>query len=158
MRDRLAFPHMRFPPIPKPEDLAKPFGPHTPRYSWLLWLTVASALGYVGWQGKDRTERNMSGTVLSLLLILLIFSKGVSSYYMFWIFPLLFVVYDPLPAFALCALFLVIGNLEFLHASFHPSTYWASIFARHTLFVGLLLHQILREVRTARLETQVEGA
>jgi hypothetical protein len=136
------FPDIGFPPTPSPESLATPFDGDAYSYGWLTWIMVASALVYMYWQIKVQTETAAPKRVLVLLLIYLIFSKGVSSYHVFWIFPLLFVVYRSVYAFAICAAFLFVGNIEFANASINPSTYWLSIFMRHAMFVALLIHQL----------------
>ena len=137
------FPDIKFPPPVPPESLATPFVGNTQAYRWLPWIMAASALGYLWWQSKVQTETPAPKRVLVLLLVYLIFSKGVSSYHIFWIFPLLFVVYRPVYAFAICSAFLLVGNVEFANAAIEPPTFWLSMFLRHAMFVALLVHQIV---------------
>lgn len=137
------FPDIKFPPPVPPESLATPFESNTQAYQWLTWIMAASALGYLWWQSKVQSETSAPKRVLVLLLIYLIFSKGVSSYHVFWIFPLLFVVYRPVYAFAICSAFLLVGNTEFANAAIKPPTFWLSIFLRHAMFVALLIHQLV---------------
>jgi len=75
----------------------------------------------------------------SLLLVLLIFSKGISSYFMFWVFPSLFIICRPVSAFLICMALLLVGHIEFAGGTIQPSTYWVSIFGRHLIFLGLLI-------------------
>jgi hypothetical protein len=101
-------------------------------------------LGYMVWQRRGQALRRASlpRQALCLLLLLLIFSKGVSSYFVFWLFPLFFICYRPLLAFFLCCIFILVANIEFF-----VDTHWLSIWVRHSLFIGLLLGQIITQYR-----------
>lgn len=133
------YPKIKFPPIPNPDLLAIPVTTEVRPYGWLVWLTAGLMLVYLWWQRHTESRMLLARKTLCLLLLLLIFSKGVSSYFIFWIFPLVFVCYPPIAAFALCVLFLLNANIEFF-----VDTFWISIWTRHALFVALLVHQAIR--------------
>jgi hypothetical protein len=134
------YPTVKFPPIPDPDLLVEPFRSDARPYAWLSWLGALSMLAYMAWQWKARPRGGASAPqqAMCLLLLFLIFSKGVSSYFVFWIFPLLFVCYRPLLAFMLCCAFILVANVEFF-----VDTHWLSIWVRHGLFVALLLSQVI---------------
>jgi hypothetical protein len=138
------YPKVKFPPIPNPRELVEPFRSDARPYAWLSWVTAVTMLGYMTWQRKRgaTSGRMMSTQVLCLLLLLLIFSKGVSSYFVFWIFPLLFICFSPLPAFMTCSLFILVANTEFF-----VDTHWYSIWIRHGIFIGLLLTRMVAQHR-----------
>jgi hypothetical protein len=138
------YPKVKFPPIPNPKLLVEPFRSDARPYAWLTWLSALSMLGYMVWQrmGRMRIRASFPQQALCLLLLLLIFSKGVSSYFVFWLFPLLFVCYRPLLAFILCGVFILVANIEFF-----VDTHWLSIWLRHGLFIGLLLGQLIMQYR-----------
>lgn len=133
------FPELKFPPIPRPESFVLPFHADANPYPWLNWIAGATGLGYLWWKRNSATEMARPRMLLALLLILLIFSKGISSYYIYWVFPLLFVIYKPLCAFVACGALLLVGAIEFVSSPIEPVTYWISIFARHIIFLGLLI-------------------
>ena len=139
------YPKVKFPPIPNPELLVTPFRSEARPYAWLTWLSALSMVGYMVWQrrGRPRGGASLPQQALCLLLLLLIFSKGVSSYFVFWLFPLLFVCYRPLMAFILCCIFILVANIEFF-----VDTHWLSIWMRHLLLVGPLLGQIIAQYRS----------
>lgn len=145
------YPKVKFPPPTQTEPLLEPFRSDARPYSWLGWLTALSLFGYMVWLKKVRLNASLAQQVLCLLLIILIFSKGVSSYFIFWIIPLIFICYRPLPAFILCCIFIVVANMEFF-----VDTHWLSIWTRHSLFIGLLLSQIIAQYRTRALMGQPE--
>jgi hypothetical protein len=132
------YPQIKFPPIPNPRQLTVPFTSDARPYGWLAWLTAASMLAYLWWQRRTASRMLFARKTLCLLLLLLIFSKGVSSYFIFWIFPLLFVCYRPMLAFIVCVVFMLVANIEFF-----VDTYWISIWTRHAIFVALFVHQAL---------------
>ncbi len=136
------WPHINTAVVPLANSLAIPYGDDSNPYSWLIGLAAAATLGCLWWQRKDKTKEIMPKKPLSLVLVLLIFSKGVSSYYIFWIFPL-FVVYKPIHAFVACAVLLLVGNIELVGVDIQPLTYWISIFARHAIFLTLLLLSLI---------------
>jgi hypothetical protein len=136
------YPEIRFPPVPDPDLLTYPARSTARPYAWLNFLTAASMLGYLTWRRLKSVDATVPQQTLCLLLAFLIFSKGVSSYFIFWVFPLLFLCYSPLRSFVLCLVFLVVANFEFFR-----DTHWISIWTRHSLFVGLLIHQILTQAR-----------
>jgi len=138
------YPAVKFPPIPNPGLLVEPFRSDARPYAWLTWISALSMLGYMVWQrkGRPRGGASLPQQALCLLLLLLIFSKGVSSYFVFWIFPLLFICYRPLLAFIICCIFILVANIEFF-----VDTHWLSIWMRHSLFIGLLLGQIIAQCR-----------
>jgi hypothetical protein len=134
------YPRVKFPPIPDPGLLVEPFRSGARPYAWLTWLSALAMLGYMVWQrrGVPRGSASPPQQVLCLLLLFLIFSRGVSSYFVFWLFPLLFVCYRPMLAFTLCCAFILVANIEFF-----VDTHWLSIWTRHGLFTGLLVQQIV---------------
>ncbi len=146
------YPTVKFPPIPNPKLLVEPFRSEARPYAWLGWLTALSISAYMVWRWKRAGPAGASAArqALCLVLLLLIFSKGVSSYFVFWVFPLLFLCYGPLAAFVLCCAFLLVANIEFF-----VDTHWASIWIRHGMFVGLLVAQIVTQHRRAR---ELQGA
>ncbi len=139
------YPKVKFPPIPNPELLVRPFRSDARPYSWLTYIGALSMLGYMVWQrmGRMRGRVSYAGQALCLLLLLLIFSKGVSSYFVFWIFPLLFICHRPLPAFFICCAFVLVANIEFF-----VDTHWLSIWGRHGLFILLFIWQVIVQSRT----------
>jgi hypothetical protein len=136
------YPKVKFPPIPNPDLLVQPFRSEARPYAWLAWLSVLSMLTYMVWQQKGRPHGHASlpQQALCLVLLLLIFSKGVSSYFVFWLFPLIFICYRPLLAFVICTAFIVVANIEFF-----VDTHWLSIWGRHALFLALLASQIAKQ-------------
>ena len=148
------YPDVKFPPVPDPELLLEPFRSGARPYAWLTWLSALSMLIYMVWQLKGRPRGGVSlpQQALCLILLLLIFSKGVSSYFVFWIFPLLFVCYRPLLAFILCCAFILAANIEFF-----VDTHWLSIFIRHGLFVGLFVGQIVSQYRAGLMPRRGDG-
>ena len=141
------YPAVKFPPIPDPDVLVEPFRSNARPYVWLTWLSVISMLGYMVWRmrGGPRGFAGLPQQALCLLLLFLIFSKGVSSYFVFWIFPLLFICYRPIPAFVFCTVFILAANVEFF-----VDTHWLSIWTRHGLLAGLLAQQLISQLRSAR--------
>jgi Glycosyltransferase family 87 len=136
------FPRLQFPPVPSPESFTVPFHADARPYSWLSRLAGVAALGCLWWHSKHKTERVLPRTLFSLLLVLLIFSKGVSSYFIFWVFPLLFIIYRPVSAFLICMALLLVGNIEFAGGTIQTSTYWVTIFGRHVILLGLLIESL----------------
>jgi len=111
---------------------------------WLTELTVVAMAAYLAWW-RRKPARDVPTAVLALLLILLIFSKGVSSYYPFWLFPLIFVVYRPVQACMICLAFLLVGNIEFVPPGLRPTEYWIAIWGRQALLVGLFAHVVSKQ-------------
>jgi hypothetical protein len=149
------YPKVKFPPIPNPELLVEPFRSDARPYAWLTWLSALSMLGYMVWQRKGQAllRASLPQQALCLLLLLLIFSKGVSSYFVFWLFPLFFICYRPLLAFVLCCIFILVANIEFF-----VDTHWLSIWVRHSLFIGLLLGQIITRYRPRSSQGRVSDS
>jgi hypothetical protein len=146
------YPTVKFPPPTQTEPLLEPFRSDARPYQWLGWLTAVSLLGYMVWLRKVGANASFAQQALCLLLMILIFSKGVSSYFVFWIIPLIFICYRPLLAFVLCSVFILVANIEFF-----VDTHWLSIWIRHLLFIGLLLGQIIAQSRARVLRRQPEG-
>lgn len=122
----------------------------------MLMAATLAALLAAAWFFR-RAIRCPSGLLrgaLLFVLILLFFSKGVSSYFLLWFFPLLFVVYRPLAACGLFSLFLVAGNLEFVGGLKELPYYWPSIFLRQVLFAALAADQA---IALYRLTEKVDG-
>lgn len=145
------YPKVKFPPTTQTEPLLEPFRSDARPYSWLGWLAAVSLLGYMVWLRKVRANASFAQQAFCLLLIILIFSKGVSSYFVFWIIPLIFICYRPLVAFILCCVFILVANIEFF-----VDTHWLSIWIRHLLFIGLLLGQVIAQSRARVLRRQPE--
>jgi hypothetical protein len=146
------FPHIQFPPIPPPDYFLVPFDGSGAPVSWLPWLTLIAMTVYLAWWGRQPV-RDAPAAVLALLLILLIFSKGISSYYPFWLFPPIFVVYRPVQACVICLTFLLVGNIEFIEQEplmLRRGVYWMAIWGRHALLVGLLAHVVSTQFHFAQ--------
>jgi 4-amino-4-deoxy-L-arabinose transferase-like glycosyltransferase len=133
------FPKIQFPPVPRPASLVFPFSSSDRPYSWLFWTSAISILGLLLWRWRI-DKRRLAEMAFSVLILLMIFSKGISCYFIFWTFPLLFVTYRPSIAFSVCAILMLIGNLEFAGGLVKPSTYWLVMFGRHTVLLALLIH------------------
>gem|GEM_PF-1521825 len=63
---------------------------------------------------RHGNARSACRMALLFLLILLIFSKGFSSYFLVWAAPLICVAYPGAPGFALCGVLVVLGNTQLL--------------------------------------------
>jgi hypothetical protein len=142
------FPHIQFPPTPAPPGyFLVPFdGSGAPAFllPWLTVITVIAMVAYLAWW-RRQPAKDAPAAVLALLLILLIFSKSISSYYPLWLFPLIFVVYRPVQACAICLVFLLVGNIEHVP---QRGAYWMAIWSRHMLLVGLLAHVVLTQFQS----------
>ena len=143
------FPHIQRPPTPPPEYFLIPFDGSGTATPWLPWLTIIAMAAYLAWW-RQRPAKDAPAAVLALLVILLLFSKGISSYFPFWLFPLIFVVYRPVQACAICLVFLLVGNIEFVHTEhlLDDTAYWMAIWGRHALLVGLLTHVVLMQFKS----------
>lgn len=135
------YPSISFPPEPNPfTDTTKPVygtvsaGPDslTVLQIGLLLLTLLFLFRYLG------KREFLSNGVLIFLLSLLMFSRGISSYFIFWLFPWIAIVYPIFTPIILAAL-LFVGSIEFLN---FPSYYWHSIFSRHIILTAMLIHQL----------------
>ena len=84
---------------------------------------------------------------LLMLLIFLIFAKGISSYFVLWLMPFLCIVYPGFAGVGMCAALLLVGNLEFFR---FPSFFWLAIWLRHFLLVVLAWHQASALFRNRR--------
>jgi len=109
----------------------------------LVTLAVLLASAWLFREALRRREGLLRGALLSVL-ILLFFSKGISSYFLLWFFPFLFVLYPPLPACGMFSLFLLAGNLEFVGGPPEWPCYWVSIFLRQALLLTLAIDQVRR--------------
>jgi hypothetical protein len=122
-------------------------------------LTLLAAAAYLGlWRRRLRQPCSLPEATLVLLLLLLVFSRGVSSYFVVWLMPLLCVLLPGLRGFALCAALLILGNVELAAlgraaalalsdpaASQRANTlFWAAIFLRHGLLALLALCLAIR--------------
>ena len=113
------------------------------KYSLLMLVTLIALLASA-WKFRKvlRTGEGLIRGALLFVLILIFFSKGVSSYFLLWFFPFLFILYPPLIACGLFGLFLLVGNFEFFGAGL--AWYWPSIFVRQAMFGALAIDQIRR--------------
>lgn len=115
------------------------------KYRALMGLTIALLLG-LAWVFREalrRPEGLIRGALL-FVLVFLFFSKGFSSYFILWFLPLVFALYRPVVASLWFCVFLLVGNLEFAGGLATLPYYWASIFLRHLLILGLGLEQVWR--------------
>lgn len=79
---------------------------------------------------------SLAGRLLGVLTLLLLFSKGFSSYFILWIVPLLFLVYGETWGFLISCLLLLLGN--FVIFGFRTESYvafWGAVFLRHLVLV-----------------------
>jgi hypothetical protein len=120
----------------------------------ILMLVTLAALLALAWAFRKalrQREALLRAAFLSVL-IMLFFSKGISSYFLLWFFPFLFILYRPLAACALFSLFLLVGNLEFVGGAPDWPYYWPSIFLRQALLLAVAADQVRRmreEMRNA---------
>ena len=150
-----SYPHVTRPPVPGSiETITTAVAPQRSPWSLLLIPTVACGAAALVLLRRALDDRaGLWRMTLLLVLILLIFSRGVSSYYVLWLFPLVFLVYDWRAAFAICAGLLVLSNIEVLSIKWFGempeavTAHWISVFARHAVFVGLAVHQVRRLAR-----------
>jgi len=121
-------------------------------------LTIAVLTG-LSWFFRRRMQRAEGLTLCALLylIVLLFFAKGFSSYFISWLFPLLFVVYRPFAASLLVCLFLLVGNLELVEGSPDWPFYWTSIFARQALLLLIALHTVRQLWMLAPVETEASS-
>jgi len=137
------------PPDTPARELDRARRPSTLVRLGLPLLTLAAgavALALCG-RAPDRADR-LATTTLVLLLVLLVFAKGVSSYFIVWVMPLVCIRLGGLRGLAVCAVLLLVGNVEMaaLTASENPATaaradplFWSAIFVRHALLAALAL-------------------
>jgi len=120
-----------------PYERSRPFEP----------LTLLPILGFLACAGL--VALSPGGTLvtrtLGVLVFLLLFSKGFSSYFILWIVPLLFLEYGEIMGFVLGCALLLLGNLVvFALVKDSYALFWTAIFARHVLLCGVGLHLVLR--------------
>jgi hypothetical protein len=149
------WPQRALPPWPSSEQMATLF---TQPYvstgagagGGLLMLATLAAFAWLAYAARHRVADDTVSVrvVLLFVLALLFFSRGFSSYFVFWIFPLLFVVEAPIVAAAWTAALLIVGNLEFVGDARSWPMYWPSIFARQLLLALLALSQVRRLVES----------
>lgn len=161
------FPRRSLPPWPSSQEMLGLFDrPYPPSGAVLSsaggsaddlgpWLTLATmvAMGAVFAFARNRlrTPHDVVRAALLLLLSLLFFTKGFSSYFVQWFVPLLFVVYRAEVAALWFGAFLVVGNLEFVGDPASWPMYWPSLFLRHALLFALAVDQWRRwQASTAR--------
>jgi hypothetical protein len=113
------------------------------RILMLVTLMALLALAWVFRKALQQRESLLRGAFLSVL-VMLFFSKGISSYFLLWFFPFLFILYRPLAACVLFSLFLLVGNLEFVGGAPDWPCYWPSIFLRQALLLAVALDQMRR--------------
>jgi len=146
-------------------------GDHAPgRSVWVNYLTAGlTAIGVVLTaafvaRGKKITPHRLCRGALVMVLLLLIFSKGFSSYFIVWAAPLVCIAYPGAGGFALCALMLLLGNTELMGITARSAEvfgnrdaleqftrlgspyvlFWRSIVYREALLVVIAGHQIIR--------------
>lgn len=153
------YPERVFPPVPFPLGVLDV--PFTARASSgsagaLLALSSGALLLFGAWLFRRalRSPCGLARGTLLAVLVLLLFSKGFSSYYFVWLVPLLFLVYPALAAFGLSALLLVVANAELIDPPALPF-YWHAIFVRHAILLCLAAAQV-RNLWKAR--APAEGA
>jgi len=136
-----SYPNFNFPPIVSVEELSNPVTSSSNigilQYLQLLILFFYTILI----KKRSISKKNLPEiylVLLNLFFIFLIFSKGFSSYFIFWFFPLLFLVYKPSYAFLIAAIFLLIGNLQF------TGFLWGSVLLRYYFIIVLLILNITR--------------
>ena len=118
----------------------------------LMILTLVALLALT-WIFREalRTREGLLRGALLFVLVLLFFSKGISSYFLLWFFPFLFILYRPGPACVMFSVFLLVGNLELIGDTADLPYYWPSIFLRQALILGLAIEQMrkMRRIRDA---------
>ena len=130
-------------------------------FSLTLFCLAAAALMLA--RGGAPSPVKLCRTSLVMVLALLLFSKGFSSYFIVWAAPLLCILYPGAQGFGLCALLILLGNAELLGlmarwaeingdthtfarlTAFGSSTaiFWGSIFAREICLLLIAGHQLL---------------
>lgn len=110
----------------------------------ILSLITIALLLLIPW--VHRTTLHMPGGMVRCLflslLVLLLFSRGVSAYYFLWFTPFLFVLYRPTVAGVIFSVLLVVANAEYITMESGFSWFWPSIFLREGIFAGLALDQL----------------
>jgi hypothetical protein len=149
------YPDLKLPPMPAAETLTRPVTSPLPstesNWSPPLWMLILAQGTLVFWLRKrsDRSCLDFSRGALASVLLLLLLSRGCSSYYSAWVMGLLFLVYSCRPAMLLAGALLLLANLEWIAWSPAGSSdlpfYWVSIFGRHILF-AILLVDVLRRI------------
>jgi hypothetical protein len=135
-----SFPRMLMPQIPQEPLLTARFYARPNFYNFLFYFQAGFVVLFAFLFRKKIAGGRaaaVSGLLCSLLLFLL-FSKGFSSYFVLWLFPLFFLLYKPVSAFLLAAVLLCIGNMEFV-----KGFSFASVCLRHAV-LALLLFNLLR--------------
>lgn len=142
-------------PYPPPGAMQHVGDAIRPELGPVLGLATLGALiaVFVLARGKLHSPLETVRGALLALLVILIFAKGFSSYFIQWFFPLLFVVYPAELAALWFAAFLVVGNLEFVGDPGSWPVYWPSLFLRHGLLLALASDQWRRLRAAAPLHT-----
>lgn len=133
------FPEKIYPPVPNPNDFVNPMS-HVIKTggNYLFYIALVSfLLTFYFLRNKIKDNKDIIKSSLILLSLLLIVSKGISSYFILWIMPLISLVYVGVSGFVILFFLIFIANLEFV-----GNLFWVSIFARHFLLLGLFIHQI----------------
>lgn len=136
-----SFPNFSLPPIPEVGELTQPVrSEFNINILFYIQLIILAATTVIIKKKKllEISFHKITLALLNLIFIFLFFSKGFSSYFIFWFFPLLFLVYKPHWAFLFAASFIIIGNLEY------ANYLWESIFARYLLIIILLVINFIR--------------
>ena len=133
------YPDIKFAEIQSHEPMIFPVTLEKTGNSSLTFVMATAFLLIVYFiRNKLHNKDNVIKTALILLLLILIFSKGISSYFILWLFPLIIISYKDIYGFIIVSILLLVGNIEHISNTY----YWLSIFLRHAIFIGLFLHQI----------------
>jgi hypothetical protein len=134
--------------------IAAPSNPFHLELGSVLGLVTLAALIALFTVARRRVQTPIALVRCALLAVLaiLIFTKGFSSYFIQWFFPMLFAVYPAELAALWCGAFLIVGNLEFVGDPGSWPMYWPSLFLRHALLLGLAADQLRRLRAPAVLE------
>ncbi len=111
------------------------------KYRILMLVTIAVLLGLTWYFRRAlQTKEGLIRGALLYVLVLIFFSKGISSYFILWFFPFFFILYRPLVACLMFAAFLLVGNAEFMGGEDLP-LFWPSIFVRQAMILAVMVEQ-----------------
>jgi hypothetical protein len=111
------------------------------KYRILMLVTLAVLLGLTWYFRRAlQTKEGLIRGALLYVLVLIFFSKGISSYFILWFFPFFFILYRPLVACLMFSAFLLVGNAEFMGGEDLP-LFWLSIFVRQAMILGVMVEQ-----------------
>jgi hypothetical protein len=111
------------------------------KYRILMLVTIAVLLGLTWYFRRAlQTKEGFIRGALLYVLVLIFFSKGISSYFILWFFPFFFILYRPLVACLMFSAFLLVGNAEFMGGGDLP-LFWPSIFVRQAMILAVMVEQ-----------------